>query len=179
MKTLIVTDVQWDFYSPEGSLYVKGGELLPEKVAESARLADRVIFTLDWHPADHCSFKSKGGIWPPHCVQYTVGAGLAPEFIPILERGGDEVYLYYKGADRTREQYGAFEKPDPVVTAWLDSSDEIEICGIAGDYCVLETTKNIIANPEWRKKFSMHRDLTVSIDGGATLEEFITKNGLE
>ena len=32
-KILVVVDVQRDFFSPEGSLYVKGSETLPAKIA--------------------------------------------------------------------------------------------------------------------------------------------------
>ena len=73
---LVVVDVQWDFFDPAGALYVGGSEALPGKIAELADGYDAVIFTLDWHPANHCSFAAKGGIWPSHCVAYTQGAGL-------------------------------------------------------------------------------------------------------
>ena len=76
-KVLVVVDVQRDFFDPAGALYVGGSEVLPEKIAEMAAGYDGVIFTLDWHPANHCSFAAQGGIWPSHCVAYTQGAGLS------------------------------------------------------------------------------------------------------
>ena len=62
-NVLVVVDVQRDFFDPSGSLYVGGSEVLPEKIAELAGGYDAVIFTLDWHPANHCSFAEQGGIF--------------------------------------------------------------------------------------------------------------------
>ena len=31
----------------------------------------------DWHPADHCSFRARGGAWPAHCVAGSAGAAFA------------------------------------------------------------------------------------------------------
>ena len=73
---LIVVDVQRDFFDPSGALYVPGSEVLPEKIAALADNYDAVVFTLDWHPGNHCSFAAQGGIWPSHCVAFTQGAGL-------------------------------------------------------------------------------------------------------
>lgn len=176
MKTVLsITDVQRDFFSPEGSLYVSGGEKLPAAIAAIADGYDAVIFTLDWHPADHSSFKKNGGIWPAHCVAYTSGAGLSDEFIPVLESG--KAYLYFKATERDREQYGAYDdlEEDSPILKLLKEADRIDLCGIAGDYCVMETAKNLvkIAGAE---KIRILTDLVVSIDGGKALEEYITDN---
>ena len=87
MNVLVVVDVQRDFFDPSGALYVDGSEVLPEKIAQLAGNYDAVIFTLDWHPSDHCSFTSQGGIWPSHCVAFTQGAGLPDCFAEILRSG--------------------------------------------------------------------------------------------
>ncbi len=73
MKTLVVVDVQHDFASPDGALYVKGSEIIANKVLEVIKDFDHVVFTLDFHPINHCSFVENGGIWPAHCVAYTEG----------------------------------------------------------------------------------------------------------
>ena len=76
-KILMVVDCQYDFYNPEGSLYVgNGADELPSKIANIIDKFDGVVFTLDWHPSNHCSFKENGGQWPKHCVKYTKGASL-------------------------------------------------------------------------------------------------------
>jgi nicotinamidase/pyrazinamidase len=53
----------------------------------------------------------------------------------------------------------------------------VDVCGIAGDYCVLETIKglNDIINPE---HISVLMDLVASIDGGEKLTEFLNNNGI-
>lgn len=178
-KVLVVVDVQRDFFDPSGSLYVGGSEELPAKIAEIAPSYDAVIFTLDWHPGDHCSFASQGGIWPSHCVAYTQGAGLADEFSGILAQGSDKVQLFLKGQEQDKEQYGAFEDlaEDSVIYAWLAGCDSVDVCGIAGDYCVKESTANILKIVP-ASKVSILTDCVRSIDDGSTINAFIAEKGL-
>lgn len=176
MKILVVTDVQRDFFDPHGSLYVKGGEALPSRIVEIAGNYDGIIFTLDWHPGDHCSFKEQGGPWPPHCVAFTQGAGLADEFAPLL---ADGALIHFKGEDAGREQYAAFENledDDPIRTV-LAMADQIDVCGIAGDYCVKETVASILRHAD-ASKVAIVEDCTVSIDNGDTLKAFIKENNV-
>lgn len=181
MKTLIITDVQRDFFHPEGALYVPGGEVLPGRILSIAGNYDLLVFTLDWHPGDHCSFAENGGVWPAHCVSFTQGAGLADEFSALLVKGSDTVYdnvsFYFKGKDPEEEQYGAFPE-DPSYFPWMEESDEIHICGIAGDYCVKETAANIIRHG-YASKLTVLKDCIVSIDGGVALDAFIEEYKLK
>lgn len=179
-SVLVVVDVQRDFFSPEGSLYVGGSEALPAKIAEIAGNYDAVIFTLDWHPGNHCSFAAQGGIWPSHCVAYTQGAGLADEFAGILAQGPEKVQLFLKGTDPAKEQYGAFEDLDEnsVIASWLKSADKVDVCGIAGDYCVKESTKNVLSIVP-AEKVTILTDCIRSIDDGSTLAAFAAENKLK
>jgi len=179
MKVLVVTDVQRDFFDPSGSLYVKGGELLPAKIAAVAASYDAIIFTMDWHPGNHCSFKTQGGIWPPHCVAYTQGAGLADEFSDILALGEDKVQLYFKAYKKDMEQYGAFTDldEDSTIYKWLKNCECVDICGIAGDYCVKETT-DVVLRYVPSEKVAILSDLVCSIDDGSTIEAFIREKGI-
>ncbi len=176
-KILAVIDVQRDFCDPSGSLYVDGSETLPPKIAGISSKYDGIIFTLDWHPADHCSFVEHGGLWPSHCVAYTQGAGLPDLFSLILERGREDVCLHLKGQDREREQYGAFEHLSQGSTeyCWLTSCESVDVCGIAGDFCVKESTANILKIVP-AQKVGIIMDCVRSIDGGAALEKFIKEN---
>lgn len=178
-KVLVVVDVQRDFFDPSGSLYVSGSEELPAKIAAIAADYDAVVFTLDWHPADHCSFAAQGGIWPSHCVAYTQGAGIADEFSAVLTRGASDVQIFLKGTEQDKEQYGAFEDLCcyPVIQAWFENCDSIDVCGIAGDYCVKESTNNIL-NFVPAEKVSVLTDCVRSIDDGSTLEAFIAEKGI-
>lgn len=176
-KVLVVVDVQRDFFDPSGSLYVGGSEVLPARIAGIAESYDAVIFTLDWHPGNHCSFADFGGQWPSHCVAYTQGAGLPDEFAPVLASGKARIFL--KGQEQDKEQYGAFEDLDPesIEYSWLSNADSIDVCGIAGDYCVKESCGSVlkVAAPE---KVSILMDCVRSIDGGEALEAFISEKGI-
>ena len=176
-RFLVVVDVQRDFFDPAGALYVGGSEVLPEKIAEMAAGYDGVIFTLDWHPANHCSFAAQGGIWPSHCVAYTQGAGLSNCFSEILRSGKAQLYL--KGCEAGKEQYGAFESFEgyETVKAWLEGAQSVDVCGIAGDYCVKESTANILKVVP-AGKVSILCGCVRSIDGGAALDAFIAEKGL-
>lgn len=179
-KVLVVVDVQRDFFDPSGSLYVGGSEALPEKIAAIADEYDAIVFTLDWHPGNHCSFAEQGGIWPSHCVAYTQGAGLPDCFSPILAKGENYVQLFFKGNVQSEEQYGAFEElaEDSVIMAWLKNADSVDVCGIAGDYCVKESTANLLKIVP-AEKVTMLLDCIRSIDDGSTLNAFVEENSLK
>lgn len=178
-KVLVITDVQRDFFDPSGSLYVKGSELLPSKIAAITSSYDAIIFTLDWHPGNHCSFAKEGGMWPQHCVAYTQGAGLADEFSEILAQGEGRVQFFFKAQRRNEEQYGAFEgiSENSVVYSWLSSCESVDICGIAGDYCVKETLKNVLKIAK-KAKVGALMECISSIDGGEIFENFISEKGI-
>ena len=81
---LIVVDVQNDFL-PGGSFAVlRGDEVVPllnRYLAAFAAKSLPIYATRDLAPVNHCSFKARGGPWPPHCVADSVGAlfALGPE----------------------------------------------------------------------------------------------------
>lgn len=194
-KILVVVDYQYDFFNPDGALYVNGGEKLQERIATIIPDFDHVIFTQDWHPFAHCSFKENGGIWPVHCVAGTIGAGIPVEFMKLAK----SFSCYTKGENQDEEEYGAFDKTtydlavecdyegryvvdgelaaEYVVEKVFEEIDEVVVCGIAGDYCVLETLKNIIKHIG-SNKVRVFTDGIVSIDGGEKLNGFIKENAL-
>ena len=75
-QALVVVDMLYDFI--DGSLACQGAD---EAIARTLKFISRnigrdgdteveildtfpVLFIRDHHPADHCSFKENGGIWP-------------------------------------------------------------------------------------------------------------------
>ena len=142
---LLVVDVQNDFADPSGSLSVAGGEAIVPRVNDeiaAARTAGAlVVYTQDWHPPVTPHFSKDGGIWPTHCVQATWGA----RFHPRLEVDGEVVR---KGADGG-DGYSGFSVRNPesgeTSPTTLESLlrgrgiDRVVICGLATDYCVVET----------------------------------------
>jgi len=134
----LVVDVQRDF-CPGGALAVKDGDEVVPGINKIIKAFGQdglpIFFTRDWHPADHLSFKSQGGIWPPHCVQGTVGA----EFHPSLKVPLGAVVIS-KGYDSDVEAYSGFQGTDLEERLRKFGVSEIFICGLATDYCVKETT---------------------------------------
>ena len=172
---LIVVDCQHDFCHPEGALYVPQGECAVENIAsllKSGKVA-RVTFTLDWHPLDHCSFQP--GQWPVHCVQYSRGVALAESLMDSALLPSLHPTFVTKGANRDQEEYGAFAQPSPEELALLQSG-KVVVCGIAGDYCVLETLRNVL---KVRPDAQVFMEGIASIDGGTALNEFMTKHQIE
>ena len=140
---LVVVDVQYDFM-PGGSLAVPQGDKVVD-VIKSIRDAFRVVvFTQDWHPKDHSSFKKNGGIWPTHCVQNTSGA----EIDRALLRKGDTVVK--KGQDPAVDSYSGFWDNEHRYKTELDDFLKskkiltIYLAGLATDYCVKFTALDAV-----------------------------------
>jgi nicotinamidase/pyrazinamidase len=140
---LLVVDVQNDF-CPGGALPVPGGDGVVPVINRLMTRFDRVVFTRDWHPVDHCSFdlnpEYTDGSWPPHCLQDSPGA----EFQGSLRVPLDALVVD-KGCDPDREEYGAFE--NPVLEAHLRARGirRVFVTGLATDYCVRATALGALA----------------------------------
>lgn len=179
-KVLIIVDYQKDFYDPKGALYVKDGEKLLPKIVKIASLCDRVIYTKDWHPYNHCSFEENGGIWPIHCVEHTEGASIPLELMKYTPKFD----VWRKGIYYNTEEYGAFaptyDADNYEILQYIrDYQDkEFIVCGIAGDYCVLETLKNLLKLVP-NSQVEVFTNGIVSIDGGAKLNQFILQENLK
>jgi nicotinamidase/pyrazinamidase len=134
---LIVVDVQNDF-CPGGALPVAGGDAvvpLINEYVEKLRLANGpVIATRDWHPSDHCSFRERGGPWPPHCIQNSPGAAFHPGLkLP------PQTLIISKGTDPEREEYSGFARPDLERHLRMLGVSTVLVAGLATDYCVKQT----------------------------------------
>ena len=138
----MVVDVQNDF-CPGGTLPVPGGDSIIPGLNRVISAFDRgrfpVFFTRDWHPADHCSFKAQGGIWPPHCVQGTPGA----EFHKGLRRPPGSGVIS-KGDRPDREAYSGFQGTDLAEKLRRLEVDTVFVGGLAVEYCVRTTTEDAL-----------------------------------
>ena len=124
---------------------------------------DLLYFTLDWHPANHCSFSKEGGIWPVHCVHYTEGASI-PDCI-LADVDDSKLLFYTKGKDATKEEYGAFTDIEADNQNMFIAGDNVVVCGIASEYCVLETLKEVV-----RLSKAIGFNVSVFMDGVACIE---------
>ena len=181
---LLIVDPQNDFIT--GSLAVKGAKEKMMKLAEYINgdhpSYDYICITLDSHPKNHMSFKENGGIWPIHCVKETDGWRI-PEY---LNKALEDIYNPYvlKGTHFDKEEYSIFDNNEDgtmLANQIREFSREnevyVDVCGIAGDYCVLETLKGL-------RKFigddyiTVLTQYTASIDGGEKLMNYIKENDL-
>ena len=142
---LIVVDVQNDFADPNGSLYVAEGEAVVPvadgQIADAQPAGALTVYTPDWHAETTPHFEKDGGLWPVHCVHDTWGA----MFHPDLRVVGDVVRKGTRGEDG----YSAFSVRDPlsgdtaptILHGLLAERgvERIVICGLATDFCVVET----------------------------------------
>jgi nicotinamidase/pyrazinamidase len=149
VRALIIVDVQNDFCEG-GSLAVAGGTAVARGV--SALLATpghgytHVVATQDYHvdPGSHFSaHPDYARSWPAHCVAGSAGA----DFHPDLDTGAVEA-VFRKGAHAAA--YSGFEGTDDAGTAlgdWLRQHDvdEVDVVGIATDYCVRATAADAAA----------------------------------
>jgi nicotinamidase/pyrazinamidase len=145
VKAVIVVDVQNDF-CPGGSLPASRGAEVAAAI--TARLAeggyDLAVATRDHHvdPGDHFSAEPDyAGSWPPHCVVGTGGV----ELHPALDRSALAA-VFDKG--EYAAAYSGFEaRAEGVLLAdWLRARgvDEVEVVGIATDYCVRATALDAV-----------------------------------
>jgi nicotinamidase/pyrazinamidase len=144
-KALIVVDVQNDF-CPDGALAVPKGDKvvgpINKLVAEFVENGNLVVYTKDYHPADHVSFKVNHpqGLWPPHCVQDTWGV----EFHPDLAVNGETFLKAFLSDQDSYSAFGGHIEADPgaqSLAAYLSAQgvDEVTVVGLALDYCVKST----------------------------------------
>ncbi len=149
IKALIVVDVQNDFCEG-GSLAVEGGADVAFRISQrlqrwseaapNEREYAVVVATRDHHidPGDHfSSHPDFVDSWPPHCVAGSDGAAFHPN---LGTQPFDAVFL--KGEHQAA--YSGFEgtaADGRPLAQWLREHDvtDVEICGIATDYCVRAT----------------------------------------
>ena len=184
---LLIVDPQNDFIS--GTLPVEGAEAKMKKLAEYIKAKntkyDYIFITMDSHPTNHSSFKNNGGIWPEHCVKYTKGWELPGYLNEAINTASNcFVEIYYKGNIIDSEEYSIFDNYEDgvILTRQIMSICEegevyFDVCGIAGDYCVLETLKGL-TGLVGTNYISVLDEFTASIDGGEKLHIFTTENNI-
>ena len=149
---LVVVDMQYDFL-PGGSLAVSGGDEIVPLINTLAKKFTNVVFTQDWHPADHISFASQHQgkapfetielpygtqvLWPDHCMWNTHGAELSADLdIPHGQ------LIIRKGYNRLIDSYSGFQEADRETLTGLAGYlnerdvDRLYIVGLATDFCV-------------------------------------------
>lgn len=143
-RALFIIDVQNDF-TEGGALAVAGGAAVARGITayleSDAADYDVVFASRDWHDND----TDNGGhfgetpdfvdTWPAHCVAFTAGADYHPELdeslidVHVRKGQGKPAYSIFEGTTESGQ----------TVREALDELEvtEVDIVGIATDYCVL------------------------------------------
>jgi nicotinamidase/pyrazinamidase len=140
---LIVVDVQTDFL-PGGALGVPAGDevipVLNRYLGEWRARGLPVFATRDWHPPGHCSFRERGGPWPPHCVAESQGA----RFASALDLPPTTVVIS-KSTMVDQDAYSGFQGTDLDDRLRRAEVRRVFVGGLATDYCVVSTVRDALA----------------------------------
>jgi nicotinamidase/pyrazinamidase len=148
-RALILVDVQNDFCEG-GSLAVAGGAAVAGEISEAlaadARGWDHVVATRDHHVDPGAHFAPDPDYvdsWPAHCVVGTGGVELHPNLTTdrveaVFDKG--EYAAAYSGFEGT--------SGGTTLVDWLRARDvdEVDVVGIATDYCVRATALDAARN---------------------------------
>jgi nicotinamidase/pyrazinamidase len=153
-KVLLVIDGQEDFLDG-GKLGVNGARNIMDNLANNyipkhGNDYEFAIATVDYHPFSHCSFKENGGIWPAHCIQHSAGAAIYEPLLQSLHNNMKFLNIFTKGVDDDHEEYSIF-KNEESCKKLVDlinkfEIEEIDVVGIAYDYCVADSVKDGLRN---------------------------------
>ncbi len=147
-RALLVVDVQNDFCEG-GSLAVSGGSALAQRITQymhqSSQGYELILASKDNHVRPHGHFANQPDFlntWPPHCLAGTRGS----EFHPALDFSYFD-HIILKG--EYQAAYSSFEGSDDAGKSLVDilekrEIDAIDLCGIATDFCVLQSAMNAL-----------------------------------
>lgn len=142
-RALMVIDVQNDFCEG-GSLAVEGGVAVAQRITQhmrrNAHIYDLIVASKDHHirPQGHFS-KHPDFVttWPVHCVAGTPGS----EFHPTLDQSFIDMVVFKGEYDAAYSMFEGKTESGEALIQLLERREieVIEICGIATDYCVLQS----------------------------------------
>lgn len=128
MKILVVVDMQNDFVT--GSLGTKEAQAIVPNVkarVESGEF-EEIFYTKDTHYSNYLTSTLEGKKLPvEHCIKNTIGWDIIPE----LQTQGF--------ITEEKDTFGSLEMLDDFIhySDFPDVGDEIEICGLCTDICVV------------------------------------------
>ena len=128
MKALVVVDYQVDFVN--GALGFEGAEklepIIVQKIEETRAGGGKVIFTFDTHGENYLDTAEGKKLPVPHCIDGTEGHGLFGRVAECLDLRTDLVV-----------KKRAFGSVELAVLLKKYVFDEVELCGLVTDICVV------------------------------------------
>jgi nicotinamidase/pyrazinamidase len=157
-------DAQADFMLPGGKLYVPGAEKLLPNIRRLTDAARQGRVFLVSHGCYHTKDDPEFAIFPPHCVQGTLGANLVPEALtdkvvtvpndPAASLPDD--LLRYQQILLEKQTLNVFESrhADQLVERF-GPNVEFVVFGVVTEFCVLFAAKGLL---ERGRRVSVVRD---------------------
>lgn len=163
MKLLIVVDYQNDFVN--GSLGFKKAEELEQRIVQKIKEYDNVIFTLDTHYDNYFDTLEGKKLPVKHCIKDTDGHQLYGEVGKYLDKA---IKVFEKPTFPSLELANYLVGKD---------YDEVEICGLVSNICVLSNVVMVkAALPNAR--IIVNKNLTASFDEKLNEETFDILKGI-
>ncbi|MBR2337534.1 MAG: cysteine hydrolase [Clostridia bacterium] len=132
MKYLIVVDMQVDFIS--GSLSSEQAKAIVSNVVEKVKNFDgRVIFTKDTHSEDYMNTQEGRKLPVVHCVKNTKGWEICDQLKPFAKTVVEKI------------TFGSVDLPQ-ILRDFNEPIEEIELCGLCTDICVISNAMILKAN---------------------------------
>jgi nicotinamidase/pyrazinamidase len=139
-RALVIVDMQYDLCDGGSQAHKNSLEIIPiiNRIKDSF---DYVIFTKEWHPDNHSSFKKNGGKLPKHCVENTYGSEIHKD---IILKNSDIVIIkgYLQNYDTTSVFYVAetIEKPTKIKNMMrINKINHLYFCGNGIDGCIFSS----------------------------------------
>lgn len=127
MKALVVVDYQADFVN--GALGFSGAEklepLILDKIDDCRSTGGQVIFTLDTHGENYLDTAEGRKLPVPHCIKGTSGHALYGKVAGAVQP--DDIVI-------EKPAFGSLELADLLRRL---SPEEVELCGLVTDICVV------------------------------------------
>lgn len=154
-QTLIILNCQYDYI--KGAVAVTNAEKAISNIISyilslhKHGLLHKVIFAIDWHQVNHCSFEVNGGHLPIHCVQHSKGASIDESLFDVVMETHTPYDIILRGDDASVDMISAFSiRPfkdclfDNHHAVDVDENSAIVVCGISTNNCLKETTLDLI-----------------------------------